>query len=87
MPHDYEKIASGVAFENSDKAEGSKQPDWKGPGELEDATKAQLAFWFTKDKNGNHMISWTVSKVTPKDGEQQANQGQPAAQDDKDIPF
>ena len=61
-------------FPNQYKEEGSKQPDYKGKGKLEDGTDAEIAGWRKLDKNNNTFLNIRIQKPFTKN-EPQATAG------------
>ena len=49
-------------FSNTYKEEGSKQPDYKGKGKLEDGTDIELAGWRKQDKNARSVNKLITSQ-------------------------
>lgn len=87
MPEQYPQIASGVLFKNERKQEGSKQPDYTGPGETQDGRKVKLAAWL-KQKNGRTFMSWAVQEDNSDKDQQQSHPQQAGGDvDSADIPF
>ena len=84
MPNEnYTDVCQLALFKNDDKQQGSKKPDYTGPGEMKDGTKIRAAAWLKKDKNGNTYMSVNVQEQQQGGGQQSGG----AAPDDPDIPF
>lgn len=60
----------GSLFPNQYKEEGSKQPDYKGKGKLDDGTDIEIAGWRKQDKNGNVFLNVKIQKPYPKNDAQ-----------------
>ncbi len=71
-------------FPNQYKEEGSKQPDYKGKGKLEDGTPAEIAAWRKQDKNGNTFLNIKIQKPYPKN-ESKATAGDSPNADELDF--
>tara|TARA_R100000742_G_C4273760_1_gene93439 strand:+ start:1568 stop:1825 length:258 start_codon:yes stop_codon:yes gene_type:complete len=75
----------GSLFSNTYKEEGSKQPDYKGKGKLEDGTDIELAGWRKQDKNGNTFLNVKIQKPYPKQDENHATAGDSLKADELDF--